>query len=223
MGKLITVTGGSSGLGKAIHDDFMRLGAKVTSISRHTGYDVRNNRIPKEADILVCCAGVYGPIGPIEANSLDMWKDCIATNLIGVVNCCHAVIPYMKAKGHGKIIILSGGGAVKARPNFSAYATSKAAVVRFMECIAEELKPHGIDVNCLAPGALNTGIHQAVIEAGPERAGAEEYAKALGYMEKTGGLAEAVTLARWLASDLSNGITGRLVSVHHDYLALAKD
>ena len=69
---------------------------------------------------------------------------------------CRALIPHLKKQKYGKIIQLSGGGATKPLPNFSVYAASKAAIVRFSETLAEELRSFGIDVNSIAPGALNT-------------------------------------------------------------------
>ena len=81
----------------------------------------------------------------------------------------------MKKRKKGKIIILSGGGATKPMPNFSAYAASKAAVVRFGETLAEELRDYNIDVNMIAPGSLNTTFMEQAIEAGPKKAGKQFY------------------------------------------------
>ena len=79
-------------------------------------------------------------------------------NLFGSVLCCRAVLPHFRANGYGKIIQLSGGGATSPLPRLSAYAASKAAIVRFAETLAEELRGTGIDVNAIAPGALNTRL-----------------------------------------------------------------
>lgn len=218
----VLVTGGSRGLGLAICERFENEGAQVNSVSKSTGYDVSSSErmgilaAQTKPDVLVCCAGVYGPIGPLETNTIRAWRECIEVNLMGVMNCCHKFIPEMKMGG-GKIIIISGGGATRARANFSAYAASKAAVVRLMECLADELKPHGIDVNCLAPGALNTSIHDAVIRAGGALAGEEEYHSARAIKECAADFSKATDLAVWLASKESDGTTGKLISIHHDY------
>ncbi len=97
------------------------------------------------------------------------WARAIEINLYGVLLPCRALIPHFKAAARGKIIIISGGGATNPLPNISAYAASKAAVVRLMETLAEELKPHGIDVNAVAPGALKTRM----IAGGPRRRAGE--------------------------------------------------
>ena len=82
----------------------------------------------------------------------DEWKRAVEIDLHGVVLPCRAFIPGMKARGVGKIINLSGGGATGPRPFFSAYAAAKTAVVRVTEILAEELRSFQIDVNAIAPG-----------------------------------------------------------------------
>ena len=88
-------------------------------------------------------------------------------------------IPHFKQNRHGKIIILSGGGATKPMPYLSAYAASKAGVVRFAETLAEEVKDFNIDVNTVAPGALNTRLLDEVLAAGPEKVGKAFYEQSL--------------------------------------------
>jgi 3-oxoacyl-[acyl-carrier protein] reductase len=104
-------------------------------------------------DALVLNAGIYGPMGATESVDLAEWKRAVEINLFGVLLPCRAAIPHFKKNGCGKIVILSGGGATNPMPNISAYAASKAAVVRLMETLAEELKPFHVDVNAIAPGA----------------------------------------------------------------------
>ena len=123
-------------------------------------------------------AGVYGPKGPIEDVAWDEWEHAIRVNLLGSVLCCRALVPHFRANGYGKIIQLSGGGATSPLPRLSAYAASKAAVVRFAETLAEEVRGTGIDVNAIAPGALNTRLLDEVLEAGPERVGDAFYERA---------------------------------------------
>ena len=106
----------------------------------------------------------------------------------------------MRAK-YGKIVQLSGGGATAPRANFSAYAASKAAVVRFAESLAEETQGSGIDVNAIAPGALNTSMLDEVIEAGPSAVGSDAYGAALRQQSEGGASFEpATSLAVFLAS-----------------------
>src|SRR5437870_11031226 len=81
-------------------------------------------------DALVCAAAVQGPIGPFVETPPKAWSDAVHVNLVGTMNSCRAVLPHMIERRVGKIIVLSGGGAVTARTNFSAYAAAKAAIVR---------------------------------------------------------------------------------------------
>ena len=168
-------------------------------------------------DILVLNAGVYGPKGAIEDIDWEEWSTAIDINLKGVVMACHVFIPYLKKQKAGKIIILSGGGATKPLPFLSAYAASKAGVVRFGETIAEELRGFNIDVNMVAPGALNTRLLDEVLAAGPEKVGHEFYENSLKQKEQGGSpLERGAELCAYLASKESDGITGKLISAVWD-------
>lgn len=166
---------------------------------------------------LVSNAGVYGPMGPTEEVDLREWMRAVEINLYGTLLPCRALMPHFKQAGRGKIIIISGGGATNPMPNVSAYAASKAAVVRLMETLAEELKPHGIDVNAIAPGALQTRLVEQVLAAGPERVGAAFFAKNKKWADE-GATPPALGagLCAYLASAESDGITGRLISAQWD-------
>jgi len=171
----------------------------------------------KKIDILINNAGVQGPKGLIEEIDWEEWLKVIEINLFGSVLMCRKLVPHFRNNGYGKIIQLSGGGATKPMPRISAYATSKAAVVRFAESLSEELHGEKIDINCIAPGALNTRMLTEVIEAGPHKVGLAYYDKALA-QHKEGGTAliKAAELAVFLGSSVSDGITGRLISAIWD-------
>ena len=168
-------------------------------------------------DVLVNNAAAMGPIGPLADTSMEEWQSAIAVNLIAPVALMQAVLHGMRDRRRGKIINVSGGGATGSRPNFSAYACAKTALVRATEIVADEVKTFGIDVNAIAPGAMNTRLLDAVLEAGPDKVGAIEYRRAL-EQQASGGAppARAVELAVWLASPASDGITGRLLSAIWD-------
>jgi 3-oxoacyl-[acyl-carrier protein] reductase len=168
-------------------------------------------------DVLVCNAGVYGPKGAIQDVDWREWVEALEINLYGTILCCRAVLPQMLNRRRGKIILLSGGGATKPMPNLSAYATSKAAVVRFGETLAEEVKSANIDVNAVAPGALNTRLLDEVLAAGPEKVGEAFYAASM-KQKASGGtpLTRGAELCSFLASPASDGITGRLISAVWD-------
>ncbi len=167
--------------------------------------------------ILVNNAGVYGPIGRIEENDWEEWVQAIRINLFGTVLMCRAILPHLRERGYGKIINLSGGGATSPLPRFSSYAASKAAVVRFTETLAEEVRENQIDVNAIAPGPLNTRLLDQVLEAGPERTGRAFYERSIKQREEGGApLDKGAALAAFLASDVSDGISGRLLSAVWD-------
>lgn len=117
----------------------------------------------------------------------------------------------------GSIVLLSGGGAATPFPRYTAYACSKAGVVRLAETLAEELAPLGIRVNALAPGFVATRIHEATLAAGGERAGADYLRRTREQLAEGGVPAElAGRAAVFLLSEASAGITGRLVSAPWD-------
>src|SRR5689334_4923369 len=166
---------------------------------------------------LVLNAGVYGPMGPTESVDLNEWRRAIDINLFGVLLPCRAIIPQFKRAGRGKIVVLSGGGATNPLPNISSYAASKAAVVRLMETLAEELRSHHVDVNAIAPGALATRLVDEVLAAGPDKVGAAFFEKNKQWKEKGATPLElGAKLAVYLASPQSNGITGKLISAQWD-------
>lgn len=244
--RVAIITGGSRGIGRAIARAFLLEGAKVVIAARseskiektvedlkHKGeiigipIDVSNiNQVKRlinqtleslsTIDILVNAAGVQGPIGPLMDVNAEEWIQNIHINLVGTMLCCKAVLPIMVKKRKGKIINFSGGGATSPRSHFSAYAASKVGVVKLTESLAQEVKEYGIDVNAIAPGAVNTRMVDEIIEAG-ERAGSKETREAI-MIKQNGGTSPEVAgeLAIFLASEESNGLTGRLISAVWD-------
>lgn len=194
--------------------------ARVADVSRESDCNATAAQALAELGnpcVLVNNAGVYGPFGPIEDNDWSGWVKAIEINLFGTVLMCRAFLPHMRAARYGKIVNLSGGGATAPLPRISSYAASKAAVVRFTETLAEETRGAGIDVNAIAPGALNTRLMDDLLAAGPEKVGKEFFEK----MTKTrdgGGtpLEKGAELSVFLASAASDGISGRLISAVWD-------
>jgi NAD(P)-dependent dehydrogenase (short-subunit alcohol dehydrogenase family) len=167
--------------------------------------------------VLVNNAGVYGPMGPIEDVDWDAWVRAIEINLLGSVLMARALLPHFKARQYGKIVQLSGGGATAPLPRISAYAASKAAVVRFAETLAEEVRGDGIDVNAVAPGPLNTRLLDDVLARGPSGVGEEFYARAVRQRDEGGvPLETGARLVVFLGSAASDGITARLLSAVWD-------
>jgi 3-oxoacyl-[acyl-carrier protein] reductase len=167
--------------------------------------------------VLVNNAGVYGPMGRIEDVDWDEWVDAVRIDLFGTVLMCRAVIPHLRRRGYGKIVNLSGGGATAPLPRISAYAAAKVAVVRLTETFALELLDARVDVNAIAPGALNTRLLDEVIAAGPDKVGAAFHERSLRQQEEGGApLEKGAALAVFLGSAASDGISGRLLSAIWD-------
>lgn len=173
-----------------------------------------------EINALVCAAAIQGPIGPFVDTYGPAWAETVATNLTGVMHSIGAVLPTMIKRRSGKIIVLAGGGADKPRPNFTAYAASKAGVVRAAECLAAELIGENIQVNCMSPGGAYTHMTDEILRAA-ERAGWKEIEDAQRIRITGGEPAEKqIQLALFLASERSNHITGKYLHVNDDWRKL---
>jgi NAD(P)-dependent dehydrogenase (short-subunit alcohol dehydrogenase family) len=242
--KVCLIAGSSGAIGHAVAERFAREGAHLalTYLTRLPAdlerLCIGGNRIlPMQLDItdqeaigkatdaickrfgkidcLVNCSGVLGPVGTTGEVDAKDWVRAIQVNLIGSFYLTRAVLPSMQGQGQGKIIHFSGGGAAYARPFYTAYSASKAALVRFCESLAEELRDAHIDVNAVAPGPVNSRMWEQVrsLPEPDDRTAAE-----LQRMEATGGVPpeRAADLAVFLASDRSNGLSGRLISAIWD-------
>jgi short-subunit dehydrogenase len=129
----------------------------------------------------------------------------------------------MVARRSGKIVVIVGPGSAMPRPRFAVYAASKAAVVRFAECIAEEVRDDNVQVNCMFPGETYTNMTDEILRAG-ERAGVNEI-EAAEKVQVTGGTlsGKQIQLALFLASERSNHITGKLIYVQDDWKKFEHD
>jgi 3-oxoacyl-[acyl-carrier protein] reductase len=241
-GKTVLITGASRGLGLHLAEAFWRHDANLFLVARsagelaqicsrlgerarHLAADLADPDAPERIfaalsgriDVLVNNAAIIGPIGPLHENDWARWQAAIQVNLLAPAALCRMAIPRMRSQGGGAIVNISGGGATSPRPFFSAYAAAKAALVRLTETIAAEAGAYGIRANAIAPGAMNTEMHDAVLRAGPSQAGATEFRKAL-EQEQSGGTSPATPaeLAVFLASDAAAGINGRLISAVWD-------
>jgi NAD(P)-dependent dehydrogenase (short-subunit alcohol dehydrogenase family) len=191
----------------------------VTDVGRESDVDALVAAVARQfggLDVLVVNAGVYGPKGAIDDVVWSEWVDAIRINLLGAVYCTRCALPLLRRSRRGKIIILSGGGATKPLPFISAYAASKAGIVRFGETLAEEVRGE-IDVNMVAPGALNTRLLDEVLLAGPAVLGEAFHAAARKQAEVGGTpLRVGAELCVFLASAAADGITGKLISAPWD-------
>jgi NAD(P)-dependent dehydrogenase (short-subunit alcohol dehydrogenase family) len=205
---------------RAQASDAQKIVAGVCDVSSETAVRSFTKRAIEElgsVQVLVNNAGVYGPKGPSESVDWSDWVRAIEINLYGVMLPCRALMAHLREQGWGKIINLSGGGATQPMPMLSAYAASKAAVVRLTETLAEELRQHHVDVNAVAPGALNTRLLDEILSAGPEVVGKAFHDKAVKQRDSGGTpLGLGAELCVYLASHESDGITGKLISAQWD-------
>jgi NAD(P)-dependent dehydrogenase (short-subunit alcohol dehydrogenase family) len=202
----------------------MRIRADVRDLDHLTAAMDRIRAAYGPVDVLIGAAGVQGPIGPLWRTKPKAWSEAIEVNLIGAVNSCRAVVPSMIERRSGKIILLGGPGSGYTRPYFTAYAASKAAIVRFVECVADEVRDHNVQVNCMAPGPAYSSMTDEILHAGEDLAGTKEI-EAAQRVRVTGGETpeKQVQLALFLASGRSNHISGKLIHVSDDWRRLEQE
>lgn len=151
-------------------------------------------------DILVNNAAIIHPRVDLVDFDPDLWRRVLDVNLTAAALLTKAVLPEMIAQGSGKIINISSIGGRKGARGRSAYRVTKAALISLTESVAAEVKRHGIDVNCICPGGVDTeGYREAFNSQGraenPRLMASEEIA----------------SLALFLASDASSAITGAAI------------
>ncbi len=161
-------------------------------------------------DILMNNAAVTGPVKPLYEVDEGDWDICMDINVKGSFLFSKAVIPHMIRQKSGKIINVTSGLGVMAMPLFGGYSIAKAGIIHLTRILAEELKPHNIQVNGLDPGMMDTRMQEDLRNLGPEVLGDAIYAQFSGYKEK--GLLKpperVAKLAVFLASEESDSITG---------------
>lgn len=239
----IVVTGSSSGIGRALVERLLARGHRVWGLARsdQTGFAAAHRgkfhaiscdvadwarvetavrdvaAAAPHVDGLVACAGVQGEIGPALAVDPVKWSQTVQANLDGTFYAVRGFAPLLRRSRRAKIVCLSGGGATKPRANFSAYGAAKTAIVRLVENIAEETRGQPLDINAIAPGAINTRLTDEVIRLGPATVGQAEYDAAVKQKATGGGsLDKALGLVEFLLSEKSDGISGRLLAAPWD-------
>jgi NAD(P)-dependent dehydrogenase (short-subunit alcohol dehydrogenase family) len=177
--------------------------------------EVKNKLI--HLDLLINNAAIHGPIGSFLENDFDLWREAFEVNFFGPANLSRQLAQIMGNKSRSSIINISGGGAAGLRPNFSAYASSKTALVRFSETLADELKTNNINVNCISPGPMATKLLRELTMLSKINVPQKEIDTANSIIEKqTHSMDAVVSLILFLTTKEANKITGKLISAIWD-------
>jgi NAD(P)-dependent dehydrogenase (short-subunit alcohol dehydrogenase family) len=233
----LVITGTSSGIGQALAQHFVAAGHSIWGLARrpqpaldrfHTGVcDIGDPRAVERAavavtgqwphvDGLICCAGTQGAIGAAMTVTPDHWAETVHANLAGTFFTIHAFFAALqRCPRRAKVVCFSGGGATAARENFSAYGVAKAGIVRLVETLAAEWQKLPLDINAVAPGAINTAMTKQIVHHGA--AGEKEMAAAQKQLENGGqSLDKVIGLVEFLLSPESDTLTGKLLSAQWD-------
>ena len=238
--KVAIVTGGSSGIGRAICQRFSDEGALVAigdidieggqetlrliQETRGIGTYIRADvsvesdieamveatiRAFGRIDILVNDAAAF-VFGKVEDVTQDDWHRVLSVNLVGPANAVKHVVPHMKAAGGGSIVNIASVSSFIAQPGFVPYNSSKGALLQLTRCLAMDLAPDNIRVNCVCPGAILTqATEQHRLFTGEDREQFLADAANSNFMKRFGEPMEIAYGALFLASDESSFMTGQ--------------
>jgi len=230
-GNNIVVTGAAKGIGLAISRRFAELGAKVSgwdlapslgdadpAFAHFVRVDVTDEDSVAEGfaqslaalgsvTTMVANAGINGPTKPAWEYSLDQWRRVLDVDLTGVFICTRQVIDHMRARGTGRIVIVSSVAGKEGNPGACAYGAAKAGVIGFAKGLARELLPSDITVNCIAPAMTETDLLDGM--------SAEYIAdrKARIPMGRLCSVGEIADMAAWVASPRCSFTTGQVFDV----------
>jgi 3-oxoacyl-[acyl-carrier protein] reductase len=192
------------------------LGVKALAVQANVSLLEEAERLVRAAleefgrlDILVCNAGIWEG-APVEEISEELWDRVLAINLKGTWASCRAAVPSMKSQGSGRIVIVSSTAGQRGEANVSNYAASKGGQISFTKSLAIELAGHGITVNSVAPGWVDTEMNQDVFAD-------ESFRQAIERTIPLGRVASADDVARpivFLCTDWARHITGEVLNVN---------
>lgn len=235
-GKVVLVTGGSSGIGRHIAKTFRAAGARVAVVARRADVletaasecgalaipaDVTDEDAVRRAvetcvarlgglTTLVNAAGVIGN-GTTESTPAEEWRRIFAASVDGTVFATKHAIPHLRAAGQGASVLnFSSVAGNRPFPTLTAYCAAKAAVEMITKCQALEMAPHKVRVNCIAPGVVVTNLH-TVTNAVPDYPAFLERGKATHPLGFVGQVEDTSALALFLCSDQAKWLTGAIV------------
>jgi NAD(P)-dependent dehydrogenase (short-subunit alcohol dehydrogenase family) len=247
-GKTALVSGGASGIGRAIAQLYLEEGARVVitdinadalklavdelavfgPVSGVSG-DVRSmqdaGEMVREAvarhgslDILVCNAGITS-VMPIEMLEEEEWDRVLATNVKGMFTLVKHAVPHMKAQGHGSIVTVGSEMGIVAVPESPAYNASKGAVIMFTKSIALDLIRYNIRVNSVCPGITRTPLLQAEVDNSLDPAKTAAEQATWAPINRVADPREVAHGALWLASDDSSFAVGSCLVIDGGFTA----
>lgn len=221
-GRTAIVTGGASGLGKAVAARIVAEGGTVAlwDLNAETlaaakdevgaidtqALDVSDPAAVEAAtrssaaalgkvDILVCSAGITGPTVPVHEFPIDGWRRVIDINLNGLFYCNRAIVPLLIANGYGRIVNISSVAGKEGNPNASAYSASKAGVIGLTKSLGKELADKGVIVNALTPATFESPILAQLPQS------QVDYMRSRIPMGRLGEIAESAAMVCFMASE----------------------
>jgi 3-oxoacyl-[acyl-carrier protein] reductase len=191
-------------------------GAKAIAVKADISLLVEAEKLVEETlkqfdriDFLICNAGIWKG-AEVDAMSEALWDETLDINLKGTWAMCRAVVPVMKRQGFGRIVIVSSTAGQRGEANYSNYAASKGGQISFAKSLASELGPFGINVNCVAPGWVNTDMSAGALSNPKEM-------NSILNLIPVGRVAEAIDIAGpivFLCSDWAKHISGEVLNVN---------
>jgi len=160
-------------------------------------------------DFLICNAGIWQG-EPVESISEELWDRTLDINLKGTWTVCRAAVPLMKKQKFGRIIIVSSTAGQRGEANVSNYAASKGGQISFTKSLAPELAPFGINVNCVAPGWVETDMNVGVFADKDRLQGILQTIP----LRRVGLPEELATPIVFLCSNWASYITGEVLNVN---------
>jgi len=222
-GRTAIITGGASGLGKAVAKRIVAEGGRVclwdlnldalatardeVGATHVTAIDVSdqaavataateaNEALGGRVDVLICSAGITGATAPVVEYPVDSWLRVLDINLNGLFYCNRSVVPLMLANGYGRIVNLASVAGKEGNPNASAYSASKAGVIGFTKSLGKELAGKGVIANALTPATFESPI---LAQLPPSQV---DYMRSKIPMGRLGEIEESASMVCFMASE----------------------